>query len=79
MTSQEDLCCVYSKAMAVLGMTMDGQREAGMINNRVFEGLACGPEGESRFLAEYFPELEEVFGDYIRWGTKPTSLCCRRL
>lgn len=57
---------MYSQAMAVLGMTMDGQRDAGMINNRVFEALACGREGQSRFIAEYFPELEEMFGSYIR-------------
>ena len=52
--------------MAVLGMTMDGQRAAGMINNRVFEALACGREGGSRFLTEHFPELEEMFGQHIR-------------
>jgi spore maturation protein CgeB len=36
-----DLRAVYSGALAVLGVTMDSQREEGMINNRVFEVLAC--------------------------------------
>lgn len=58
---------------------MDAQREAGMINNRVFEALACqgGSGGSSssnststnshrRFITEHFPELEKVFGEHIR-------------
>ncbi len=52
---------LYSSAKIVIGTTEDRQREAGMINNRVFEVLACG----STFISEYFPELESVFGDLI--------------
>ena len=33
---------VYGAAAAVLGATMDGQRNYGMVNNRVFEVLASG-------------------------------------
>ena len=34
---QEDLPKVYQSAFAVIGVTMDGQRVAGMVNNRVYE------------------------------------------
>lgn len=40
-----ELGACYARAGAVLGATMDGQRDAGMVNNRVFEVLAavwCG-------------------------------------
>jgi glycosyltransferase involved in cell wall biosynthesis/predicted O-methyltransferase YrrM len=52
---------LYSSAGIVIGTTEDRQREAGQINNRVFEALACG----ATFISEYFPELESVFGDHI--------------
>jgi hypothetical protein len=64
---QEDLCCAYRSALAVLGVTMDGQRLAGMINNRVFEALACAKSGQARFLSDPFTELEHVFGQHIRY------------
>lgn len=51
------LTTVYSKAYAILGATMDGQREAGMINNRVFEALASG----TPLIQEAFPELNDTF------------------
>ena len=35
-----ELASCYAGAGAVLGATMDGQRDAGMVNNRVFEALA---------------------------------------
>ena len=57
---------LYSSAKIVIGTTEDRQRDAGMINNRVFEALACG----STFVSEYFPELESTFGDLIYYSKK---------
>jgi glycosyltransferase involved in cell wall biosynthesis len=57
---------LYSSAKIVIGTTEDRQREAGMINNRVFEALACG----ATFLSEYFPALESTFGDLILYSKK---------
>ena len=44
---------------------MDGQRAAGMINNRVFEALACTRPGTPRFITDHFPELQETFGPHM--------------
>ncbi|KAH8062513.1 glycosyl transferase [Aureococcus anophagefferens] len=49
----------YGNASAVIGATMDGQRAAGMVNNRVFEALATG----APLVMETFPELEALFAD----------------
>ena len=57
---------LYNSAKIVIGTTEDRQREAGMINNRVFESLACG----SNFISEYYPELENSFGKYIHYSKK---------
>ena len=51
-----ELANCYAKAGAVLGATMDGQREKGMVNNRVFEVLAAGRP----LVQEAFPELEDL-------------------
>ena len=40
-------------AAAVLGVTMDTQREYGMVNNRIFEVLTSG----AFLISEFFPEL----------------------
>lgn len=62
-----DIAKLYSSAKIVLGTTEDRQRRAGMINNRVFEALACG----ACFVSEHFPELEAVFGDAILYSHLP--------
>lgn len=49
---------VYGEALAVLGATMDGQREAGMINNRVFEALGGG----AVLIQESFSALDDLLG-----------------
>ena len=54
-----ELANCYSKAGAVLGATMDGQRDKGMVNNRVFEVLAAGRP----LVQEAFPELVELLKD----------------
>jgi hypothetical protein len=64
---QEDLAHVYGNALAVLGVTMDGQREWGCYNNRVFEALSTG----SALISDWFPELEEEFGDMIYYVREP--------
>ena len=53
---QSSLPSVYSSAMLVLGCTMDAQRDAGMVNNRVYEVLAAG----TPFLTERFQGVEGV-------------------
>ncbi len=52
---------LYNSSKVVLGVTEDRQRKFGMINNRVFEALACG----AFFVSEHFIELEQTFGDLI--------------
>ena len=48
---------VYSSSGAVLSCTIDSQREAGMVNNRVFEALACG----ALLVTDSSPELLRLF------------------
>ena len=59
-----DIPALYSSAKVVLGTTEDRQRKAGMINNRVFEALACG----ASFISEHSPDLENVFGKTIYYA-----------
>jgi hypothetical protein len=61
-----DIAKLYSSAKIVLGMTEDRQRAAGMINNRVFEALACG----ACLISEHYPALEEVFGDTLLYSLR---------
>ena len=63
----EDLQKVYSSAMAVIGTTMDAQRDMGMINNRVFEVLASG----GVLISDDFPALRRKFGGNIMYHSKP--------
>lgn len=51
-----DLAAVYAGAQCVLGSTIDTQRLEGMVNNRVFEAMACG----AVLLTDRFPAAEEV-------------------
>lgn len=46
---------------------MDAQRSSGMINNRVFEALSVG----APLISDYFPALEDVFGDSILYVHQP--------
>jgi len=56
-----DISYLYASSKVVLAMTETRQRIAGMINNRIFEALSCG----ACVISEYYPELEECFGDVI--------------
>ena len=49
---------VYASSHAVLSSTIDSQREAGMVNNRVFEALACG----TVLITDSSTELIDLFG-----------------
>jgi hypothetical protein len=61
-----DIPALYNSAKVVLGTTEDRQRKAGMVNNRVFEALACG----AHFISEHSVELEQVFGNSIYYSKK---------
>lgn len=54
---------LYRSAKIVLNLTKQSQRAAGMINNRVFDSLACG----ACLLSDHFPELESEFRHAIRY------------
>lgn len=61
------LAGAYANASGVLGATMDGQRDAGMVNNRVFEALAAG----APLIQEAFPELEALLADAPPGALRP--------
>lgn len=51
----------HAKAGVVLGTTEVEQRGLGMVNNRVFEVLACG----GVFVSDGFPALDELVGSVV--------------
>ena len=51
----------YSSAHTVLASTTDEQRSSGMINNRIFEALACG----AVVVSEPNPAVINIFGDIV--------------
>lgn len=55
------LAQAYSSAKIVLASTIKSQDDYGMVNNRIFEALACG----ATVLSEYSETLEKEFGDLI--------------
>ncbi|CAM9894381.1 unnamed protein product, partial [Scytosiphon promiscuus] len=63
----KDIASLYSSAKVVLSTTETLQRGLGMVNNRVFEALACG----CAVLSDAFPEMEETFGDHILYYRHP--------
>lgn len=58
----------YSSAHVVLSSTIHSQDLYGMVNNRVFEALACG----SVLVAKYSPTLHTVFGNLISYYNDST-------
>ena len=62
----EDLADVYRASGVVLGATMDAKRDAGMVNNRVFEVMATG----TAFISDHFEALEAIFGDLVLYHKK---------
>jgi hypothetical protein len=61
---KDDIPALYTSAHTVLGTTMDAQLEYGMVNNRVFEALAC----EAVLISDFFPSLETQFGQHILYA-----------
>ena len=51
----------YASAHVVLGVIVEAQRQYGMINNRVFEALACG----CILVSDHSPQLEDLFGEFL--------------
>jgi GT2 family glycosyltransferase len=54
-----DIAALYSSVDVALGFQAGSQAAAGMVNNRVFEVLACG----SLLLSDRIPAIEQMFGD----------------
>jgi len=54
-----DIARLYSSVDVALGFAARSQAEAGMVNNRVFEVLACG----ALLLSDRVPAIEEMFRD----------------
>jgi spore maturation protein CgeB len=54
-----DIAALYSSVDVALGFQAGSQAAAGMVNNRVFEVLACG----ALLLSDRVPAIEEMFGD----------------
>lgn len=52
----------YSSAHTILASTTDDQRASGMINNRIFEALACG----GIVISELNPAVVDTFGDIVK-------------
>jgi spore maturation protein CgeB len=63
-----DIARLYSSVDVALGFNAESQARAGMVNNRVFEALACG----ALLLSDRVPAIEELFGDVVvfteGWG-----------
>jgi len=60
----------YSSAHAVLACTISSQRDMGMINNRIFEALACG----SVVISDYSDILNETFGEVLQFVHEPNDV-----
>lgn len=56
-----DIQDLYRAVNIVLAVTVDSQKELGMINNRVYEALAAG----AVVLTDHFRVLEETFGSSL--------------
>jgi spore maturation protein CgeB len=54
-----DIARLYSSVDVAIGFNAESQAWAGMVNNRVFETLACG----ALLLSDRVPAIEELFGD----------------
>jgi hypothetical protein len=64
---KNDIAALYSSAAVVVGTTEEEQRALGMVNNRLFEALACG----AAFVSDHFPALESIFADKVFYAKEP--------
>jgi hypothetical protein len=58
---RDEIASAYNSAEVVIASTILEQARFGMINNRIFEALACG----SLVISDDFEALNEMFGDLI--------------
>lgn len=58
---REDIAIAYANAQVVLATTIETQSSLNMINNRVFEALACG----AVVVSDHSDALEETFKDLV--------------
>jgi glycosyltransferase involved in cell wall biosynthesis len=58
---QDELALAYASGHSVISSIIDAQSEVGMVNNRVFEALACG----AILISDFSPALYELVGDLV--------------
>ena len=58
---RSDIPRAYSSASVILASTTDQQREASMINNRIFEALSCG----GVVVSEPSDAIKAIFNDHV--------------
>jgi hypothetical protein len=63
----DQMSLLYSSSKIVLGTTENRQRKVGMINNRIFEALACG----ACVISDHSNALEAIFGDLLIYAHTP--------
>jgi hypothetical protein len=61
-----EIANAYSSTKVVLANTIESQRQAGMINNRIFEAMSCS----AIILSDSFPELEALAEGTILFAEK---------
>ncbi|HTW11915.1 MAG TPA: glycosyltransferase, partial [Solirubrobacteraceae bacterium] len=68
--NNDQLRRAYSSAELVLNDHMDDQRRHGIINNRIYDVLACG----GCVLSDHLPELDAEFGGIVATYRTPEDL-----
>ena len=58
---------LYAQSKVTLGLTVKTQKELGMVNNRIFDALACG----TPVVSDHFPALERTVGDLVLYAREP--------
>ena len=61
--ANDELPALYQRARFCLNDHWHDMRAFGMINNRIFDALACGLP----VISDHFPELEDVLGDAVMY------------
>jgi hypothetical protein len=68
--ANDQLRRAYSSASIVLNDHMPDQHRYGIVNNRIYDVLACG----GCVLSDYLPELEDAFSDIVATYQTPDDL-----
>ncbi len=62
----QDICFLYSSVRVVLALAESRQKKRGVINNRIYVGLAAG----SIILSDPYPYLEQQeLGSYLNFAS----------